>query len=137
MNIEWSSRSSAYFLILKKEVMYSTSETTSEIVLHKALWFFLIALLSNTRFWVIVNISTSTFFSVVQQKFVPQVYDDYVIRGNTAVLRCHLPSFVREYVTLDSWLRDDETVLKSTDTGGKILSVVKQKLIKISLKLMI
>ncbi|GFS50140.1 down syndrome cell adhesion molecule-like protein Dscam2 [Nephila pilipes] len=53
--------------------------------------------------------------AVVQQKFIPQVYDDYVIRGNTAVLRCHLPSFVREYVTLDSWLIDDDVVLKSTD----------------------
>ncbi|XP_054712901.1 cell adhesion molecule Dscam2-like [Uloborus diversus] len=52
---------------------------------------------------------------VVQQKFLPQVYDDYVIRGNTAVLRCHLPSFAREYVTLDSWIKDDETILKSTD----------------------
>ncbi|XP_055925896.1 cell adhesion molecule Dscam2-like isoform X3 [Argiope bruennichi] len=52
---------------------------------------------------------------VVQQKFIPQVYDDYVIRGNTAVLRCHLPSFVREYVTLDSWLIDEDLVLKSTD----------------------
>lgn len=59
------------------------------------------------------------FYLVVQQKFIPQVYDDYVIRGNTAVLRCHLPSFVREYVTLDSWLKDEETVLKSTDIGGK------------------
>lgn len=46
------------------------------------------------------------------------MYDDYVIRGNTAVIRCHLPSFVREYVTIDSWLRDEENVLKSTDIGG-------------------
>lgn len=66
----------------------------------------------------------NSFFSVVQQKFIPQVYDDYVIRGNTAVLRCHLPSFVREYVTLDSWLKDDEVVLKTTDIGGKIVSKV-------------
>ncbi|XP_042901755.1 cell adhesion molecule Dscam1 isoform X1 [Parasteatoda tepidariorum] len=52
---------------------------------------------------------------VVQQKFVPQVYDDFVIRGNTAVLRCHLPAFVREYVTIDSWVIDEDVVLKSTD----------------------
>lgn len=58
-------------------------------------------------------------FSVVQQTFIPQVYDDYVIRGNTAVLRCHLPSFVREYVTLDSWLIDDDVVIKSTDIQSK------------------
>ncbi|GFU25001.1 down syndrome cell adhesion molecule [Trichonephila clavipes] len=68
--------------------------------------------LSSSLKW---QIATDTVCRVVQQKFIPQVYDDYVIRGNTAVLRCHLPSFVREYVTLDSWLIDDDIVLKSTD----------------------
>ncbi|KAG8193123.1 hypothetical protein JTE90_004947 [Oedothorax gibbosus] len=62
---------------------------------------------------------------VVQQTFVPMVYDDYVIRGNTAVLRCHLPSFVREYVTLDSWLIDDDVVIKSTDTQNDKYTVLQ------------
>ncbi|GIY22742.1 hypothetical protein CEXT_383791 [Caerostris extrusa] len=33
--------------------------------------------------------------SVINQRFVPKVYDYYVIRGNTAVLRCHLPTSVK------------------------------------------
>ncbi|GIX85463.1 hypothetical protein CEXT_75761 [Caerostris extrusa] len=36
-------------------------------------------------------------------------------RGNTTVLRCHLPTFVREYVAVDSWIRDDKQVLKRND----------------------
>lgn len=33
------------------------------------------------------------------------MYDEFVISGNTAVLKCHVPSFVREYVTVTSWVR--------------------------------
>ncbi|GIY04006.1 down syndrome cell adhesion molecule [Caerostris darwini] len=55
------------------------------------------------------------FLPVIKQRFDPQVYDDFVVRGNTAVLRCHLPTFVREYVAVDSWIRDDKQVLKRND----------------------
>lgn len=60
------------------------------------------------------------FLSVIKQQFDPQVYDDFVVRGNTAVLRCHLPTFVREYVSVDSWIRDDKQVLKRNDMKGKV-----------------
>ncbi|GFT22931.1 down syndrome cell adhesion molecule, partial [Nephila pilipes] len=56
----------------------------------------------------------------IKQRFDPQVYDDFVVRGNTAVLRCHLPTFVREYVGVDSWIRDDKQVLKRNDMKGKL-----------------
>ncbi|KAE8751988.1 hypothetical protein FOCC_FOCC001151 [Frankliniella occidentalis] len=40
--------------------------------------------------------------------------------GNTAVLRCHVPSFVREYVTVTGWVRgDDLRINGDTDTGGR------------------
>nr|XP_042903239.1 Down syndrome cell adhesion molecule-like protein Dscam2 isoform X1 [Parasteatoda tepidariorum] len=53
---------------------------------------------------------------VINQRFSPQVYDDFVVRGNTAVLKCHLPTFVKEYVSVDSWIRNDDYVLKMADT---------------------
>ncbi|GIZ00250.1 hypothetical protein CEXT_115371 [Caerostris extrusa] len=61
----------------------------------------------------------SFFFSVVNQRFVPKVYDYYVIRGNTAVLRCHLPTSVKDYVSVESWIRNDDYVLRPSDTRGK------------------
>ncbi|XP_054712913.1 cell adhesion molecule DSCAM-like [Uloborus diversus] len=61
---------------------------------------------------------------VIKQRFDPQVYDEFVVRGNTAVLRCHLPSFVREYVTVDSWIRDDKQVLKRNDMKGSSYTVL-------------
>ncbi|GIX91381.1 hypothetical protein CDAR_392581 [Caerostris darwini] len=56
---------------------------------------------------------------VINQRFVPKVYDYYVIRGNTAVLRCHLPASVKEYVSVESWIRNDDYVLRPTDTRSK------------------
>ncbi|KAG8193113.1 hypothetical protein JTE90_004937 [Oedothorax gibbosus] len=61
---------------------------------------------------------------VIKQTFDPQVYDDFVVRGNTAVLKCHLPAFVREYVAVDSWIRDDNQVLKRNDMKGSSYTVL-------------
>ncbi|XP_054712942.1 LOW QUALITY PROTEIN: cell adhesion molecule DSCAM-like [Uloborus diversus] len=61
---------------------------------------------------------------VIKQRFDPQVYDDFVVRGNTAVMRCHLPTFVKEYVTVDSWIRDDKQILKRNDMKGSSYTVL-------------
>ncbi|XP_049816620.1 Down syndrome cell adhesion molecule-like protein Dscam2 [Schistocerca nitens] len=58
--------------------------------------------------------------AVVKQKYEVQVYDEYVISGNTAVLRCQVPSYVAEYVMVTSWLQDGAVnIYPNTDTGGK------------------
>jgi len=33
--------------------------------------------------------------------------DESVLRGNTAILKCHIPSFVADYVFVSSWTSDD------------------------------
>ncbi|CAL4158223.1 unnamed protein product, partial [Meganyctiphanes norvegica] len=45
--------------------------------------------------------------AVVVGDYEVQVYDQLVMSGNTAVLRCSVPSYVREYVQVTSWVRDD------------------------------
>ncbi|CAD1479844.1 unnamed protein product, partial [Heterotrigona itama] len=45
-------------------------------------------------------------FAVVRQKYEVQVRDAYVLPGNTGVLRCEIPTFVKEYVAVTSWVRD-------------------------------
>ncbi|XP_075546074.1 cell adhesion molecule Dscam1-like [Dermacentor variabilis] len=58
--------------------------------------------------------------AAVNQEFDVQVYDEFVIKGNTGVLRCQIPSFVKEYVTVTSWVRDDGLVVHAdTDSGGR------------------
>ncbi|XP_061927158.1 cell adhesion molecule Dscam2 isoform X4 [Apis cerana] len=44
--------------------------------------------------------------AVVRQKYEVQVRDAYVLPGNTGVLRCEIPTFVKEYVAVTSWVRD-------------------------------
>lgn len=48
---------------------------------------------------------------VVHQSFKLQVYDEFVIKENTAIMRCHIPSIVRDYVRIVAWLRDDHQIL--------------------------
>lgn len=49
-----------------------------------------------------------------------QVHDEYVISGNTAVLRCQVPSYVADYVVVTAWIQDNGLHLyPNTDIGGK------------------
>ncbi|XP_076348173.1 cell adhesion molecule Dscam1-like [Tachypleus tridentatus] len=61
-------------------------------------------------------------YYVVQQHYEVQVVNGYSIQGNTAVLRCNIPSFVKEYVTVTSWERGDELKITSNgERGGRYL----------------
>lgn len=65
-----------------------------------------------------VHVNSVAFVTVVKQKYEVQVYDEYVISGNTAVLRCQVPSYVAEYVMVTSWIQDGVVnIYPNTDTG--------------------
>lgn len=34
--------------------------------------------------------------------------DENVLRGNTAIVKCHIPSFVADFVIVDAWIEIDE-----------------------------
>ncbi|GIY68724.1 hypothetical protein CEXT_764761 [Caerostris extrusa] len=40
---------------------------------------------------------------LVSQHYVVEVYDEFVPPGSTAVLRCHIPGFMEEYVNVMAW----------------------------------
>lgn len=40
---------------------------------------------------------------VVQQFYQTEVNNEYVIRGNAAILKCSIPSFVSDFVSVVSW----------------------------------
>lgn len=64
-----------------------------------------------------VIISTSTFciVLVVSQYYVTEAENEYVIRGNSAVMKCKIPSFVADFVQIDSWIADDGHIHKYND----------------------
>lgn len=40
--------------------------------------------------------------------------DEHVLRGNTGILKCHIPSFVADFVSVSAWIENELTELVST-----------------------
>ncbi|XP_021939407.1 Down syndrome cell adhesion molecule-like protein Dscam2 isoform X3 [Zootermopsis nevadensis] len=58
--------------------------------------------------------------AVVMQDFSVGATGSSVSRGNMAVLRCLVPSFVRDFVSVTSWLQDQKfNIYPSSDGDGK------------------
>ncbi|XP_024939106.1 Down syndrome cell adhesion molecule-like protein Dscam2 isoform X43 [Cephus cinctus] len=60
--------------------------------------------------------------AVVTQYYEAEVVSEYVIRGNAAIVKCTIPSFVAEFVSVDSWEGSDGSSYRaSSDYDGKYL----------------
>lgn len=55
---------------------------------------------------------------VVNQFYEAEIMTEYVIRGNAAVLKCSIPSFVADFVKIESWIDEEGTVIPITSTYG-------------------
>lgn len=64
-----------------------------------------------TLFWV----------AVVNQYYEAEVVSEYVIKGNTAVLKCTIPSFVADFVRVEAWVAHDGTEFLPADNFGTLL----------------
>lgn len=51
---------------------------------------------------------------MVHQFYQTRVIDEFVLRGNTAVLKCLVPSFVADFVEVIEWLTDDGLFTSAT-----------------------
>ncbi|KAG1668755.1 Down syndrome cell adhesion molecule-like protein Dscam2 [Nymphon striatum] len=52
------------------------------------------------------------------QRLQAKVYDEYVIRGNTAVFKCHIPAFQRRNLIVTGWIREDNYIIRSSEPRG-------------------
>lgn len=59
-------------------------------------------------------------FAVVHQAYEPRVIDEYVLRGNPAIVKCLIPSFVADYVVVYEWLTDDGETLESGHGNSRL-----------------
>jgi len=48
---------------------------------------------------------------VVSQDYATHVNQEYVIQGNDVILKCGIPSFVTDFLTIVSWEDDSGTTL--------------------------
>ena len=58
---------------------------------------------------------------MVLQSVEVQVYDEYVITGNTGVLKCVIPNYLRELVTVTAWEKDRRIHIYPSSHGGEDL----------------
>lgn len=58
------------------------------------------------------------------QAYEARVNDEFVLRGNTAIVKCIVPSFVADFVYVTAWIVDNETVTPP-DESTKIDSGIK------------
>lgn len=57
------------------------------------------------------NILTSVVVVVVvSQKYVTRVIDEDVLAGNSAIFKCMIPSFVADFVSVQSWVDSEATI---------------------------
>lgn len=56
--------------------------------------------------------------AVVGQRYAVNVMDEHVLRGNAAIIKCHIPSFVAEFVDVDSWVEDETRDIYPTADYG-------------------
>lgn len=54
---------------------------------------------------------------MVEQYWEVQVYNQYVLEGNTAVLQCKVPSFVRDFVSITSWTQGHTNYYPTHNAG--------------------
>jgi hypothetical protein len=48
--------------------------------------------------------------TVVSQFYSTEAENEYVIRGNAGVIKCKIPSFVSDFVYVESWISDSNEV---------------------------
>nr|CAD7402190.1 unnamed protein product [Timema cristinae] len=59
--------------------------------------------------------------SVAMQEYTIDAGSSIVVRGNSAVLRCIVPSFVKDFIKVTSWLQDGNfNIFPSRDGDGKL-----------------
>ena len=60
------------------------------------------------------------FFIVVSQDYSTRVSDVYVIIGNSALMKCDVPSFVADFVSVNSWINNQGEEYFSTNNNNGI-----------------
>lgn len=57
-------------------------------------------------------------YLVVNQFYGADILMEYVIKGNAAILKCSIPSFVVDFVKVESWIDEVGNVLLPSDDYG-------------------
>lgn len=56
-------------------------------------------------------------FLVVAQSYEIDVIKEFAIRGNSAVMKCQVPSYASDFVHVISWITEDSEYVLGSDYG--------------------
>jgi hypothetical protein len=71
------------------------------------------------KFFQVFKLPYFVTFQVVNQFYDPGIMDkEYVMKGNSAILKCSVPSFVSDFVSVISWVDESGTEYKSSEDSA-------------------
>lgn len=62
---------------------------------------------------------------VVSQHYDTDGSKEYVIRGNSAIIKCQIPSFVADFVSVVSWHTDQDETFYADNKYGLFVKISK------------
>lgn len=55
----------------------------------------------------------------MHQYYEAEVVSEYIIKGNSAILKCNIPSFVADFVKVEAWVSSEGTeYIPNSDFGS-------------------
>lgn len=69
------------------------------------------------------------FFAVVAQFYETRVIDEFVLRGNSVIMKCNLPSFVADFVYVEAWISTDDSDIEEYYPNNTKWGTVHRKLV--------
>lgn len=88
--------------------VYNMTKNEFGIFILQGFHLFLCSHLLSLLFHLFFNFSSNKFcFTVVSQYYLSEAENEYVIRGNSVILKCKIPSFVADFVTVEAWLDEE------------------------------
>ena len=70
------------------------------------------------------------FLSVVHQSYEAEADNEYVIRGNSVIMKCEIPSFVADFVSVTNWIDSTGKSYYHDNVYGIKYNSMKSSLIK-------
>ena len=74
------------------------------------------------RFEVAVNdrkfINNITLFLVVEQGYTTEPSNEYIVRGNDALMECEIPSYVADMIEVVGWVDSEATEYRVSNNYG-------------------
>lgn len=58
---------------------------------------------------------------MVSQSYITEAENEYIIRGNSAIMKCKIPSYVSDFVAVEAWINnkgETYTVMETENMGN-------------------